>query len=726
MNEKWIGTGHGCPTCNALNGQVHPSETWQAENLAPGCHRLICGANCNCTMLPTTQEETGSLENLPERTSMQSTATITARFLSQSNGVYEIAVITAGQAIGHPWNFPPATLEQSAHLFSNKPVYIDHEATADKKRHSARDLAGKLINPRYDSAYQGILADLSPAGPAAETIRALAQAALDNPDLDIGFSADIDLRSKNGRDVDSIISVRSADVVLSPARGGKFLRALLSKYGANLMSDETTTPAPEEADRVEQITAQMQALLHTQAEQEKQAAKLQAMEKTHIDQCAYLLTAALQASNLPEVAQKRIRAMFSGKAFTADELNQAIKDKRDEIQSYQAESTVQGFPRISAMFTAQDQLQAAVDDLFNVKRDANKVNLSVHKLTGIRELYLGLTGDLDFAGAIELSRAQFQGTTATFPALVKNAMNKAIQQAWEQYGAAGYDWWQKIVTVESFSTLNEITWIRTGTIASLPSVEEGAEYTELTIGDNAETSTFTKYGGYLGITLETLDRDDTRQLRMAPRELAKAAIRNISSLVAAIFTSNSAIGPTLADTGALFNATAVTTKGGHANLLTTALGTDYTAWDAVALAMFKQPMLISGTTYGTGAKQGIWPRYCLVPGKLATAANALFIPRWEANAQNVAAVSATWGGRVEPVVVPEWTDDTDWAATIDPMLLPGIMVGTRYGLLPQIILAGSENDPAMFTNDESRMKVRHFVAVGVADWRALHKSNVGG
>jgi hypothetical protein len=52
------------------------------------------------------------------------------------------------------------------------------------------------------------------------------------------------------------------------------------------------------------------------------------------------------------------------------------------------------------------------------------------------------------------------------------------------------------------------------------------------------------------------------------------------------------------------------------------------------------------------------------------------------------------------------------------------MIGERYGLVPQIIIAGDQRDPAMFANDESRLKVRHFLAVGVGDWRALHKSNV--
>ena len=118
-----------------------------------------------------------------------------------------------------------------------------------------------------------------------------------------------------------------------------------------------------------------------------------------------------------------------------------------------------------------------------------------------------------------------------------------------------------------------------------------------------------------------------------------------------------------------------------------------------------------------------------MPRALKAAAEALFIPRWGPvnQAQVVPTVGGqTYAGYVEPITVPEWTDATDWAAVADPAVMPGIMVAERFGLMPQIFLAGSETDPAMFANDEQRIKVRHFIAVGVADFRPLHKSNVAG
>ena len=126
-----------------------------------------------------------------------------------------------------------------------------------------------------------------------------------------------------------------------------------------------------------------------------------------------------------------------------------------------------------------------------------------------------------------------------------------------------------------------------------------------------------------------------------------------------------------------------------------------------------------------GKKQALEPSICLVPRALKSAAEGLFIPRWDAPAQNVpATASVLWGGRVDPVTVPDWTDATDWAAVIDPNILPGVMIGTRYGLIPQIIIAGNQNDPAMFMNDESRLKVRHFLATGIGNWSALANNHV--
>jgi hypothetical protein len=143
---------------------------------------------------------------------------------------------------------------------------------------------------------------------------------------------------------------------------------------------------------------------------------------------------------------------------------------------------------------------------------------------------------------------------------------------------------------EHFSSIQDITGTLIGTVGDLPVVAEGAEYTELKVGDSPETASFVKYGGYIPLTLELIDRDETRKLKAYARELGSAGIRKISKLVSEIFTSNSAVGPTMADTGASVQCnTAVTTTGGQCQLAHHSL-VSIAAWDAV-LCSCLQPAL---------------------------------------------------------------------------------------------------------------------------------------
>ena len=516
-------------------------------------------------------------------------------------------------------------------------------------------------------------------------------------------------------------------------KGGQNIMATKKKVKVQVQDPDTNElsevegvlvaePSLQEQEIEANQLAAAQLLGETQRQQDMDA-QLQQSRSTLVAMCEHLLNSGLSTSRLPDVMQNEIRDQFKGRAFEATELSAAISKKRDVLAALTSADNVQGPGRITGMYNVADDFALAVADMFGVPREESQKNRKVHKLDGILQAYKMATGDQFFTGGYF---PEFALVTANFPSIVANVQNKMLIDAWKDFEEA-YGWWQSIVTIEHFTNLNTATWVRTGTIASLPSVAERGEYTELPIGDNKETSEWGKYGGYVPLTIEAVLRDDLRAFKRMPSEVALAGIRNISEQVAAIFTTNSAAGPVMNDGGALFNATAQTTAGGHINLLTTALGTDYTAWNAVALAMYKKKLMVKNAAgyYGTGKPQALKPSICLVPADLITAAEALFIPRWEAQAQNVpATASVRWGGKVQPLSVPEWTDATDWAAVISPKLRPGVMLGEIFGVKPQIFSAASEIDPAMFANDESRLKVRQFVTVGVADDMPLHKNNV--
>lgn len=481
------------------------------------------------------------------------------------------------------------------------------------------------------------------------------------------------------------------------------------------VTEETTSPSPIE----QQIEANRLASARLSGETERLAdlnAQKERSDQILIAQLEQLLSTALNGSGLPEVTRKRLDKQFKGTLFEPIELETAILEAKQEVQQLTSGDMIQsGGSRITGMYNSNDQVQAAVDDMFKVERDNDKVNLKVQKLHGIRELYTMLTGDWGFEGGIDMGI--YSRLASSFPVVIKNAMNKRMVKAWARYGEAGYNWWEKVTTVEHFNNLEDVDWIILGTIGTLPVVAKGAEYTELPTGDNGETSVWYKYGGYVGIYLEDIINDNLRAFLAMPDNVAMGGIRNISEQIANILINN----PTLSDGGALFNATAETTAGGHLNLLTTALGTNYDAWEAQAAAMYNHTMHIANETgqYGAGKKQAIDPKFWMGPRALRGQANNLFIQR-----QPSVTTNSDWYGTVQPLTVPELTDANDWYGAADPTILPGLMLGEIFGVMPQIFVAGGEQNPAMFTNDESRIKVRQFNTVGVSNWRALFKNVV--
>jgi hypothetical protein len=746
-----MGADLSCPLSPAMEEWRESSPAGKAENASERSN----------VQIPPTPRGTYSAfqrsEGNENRASFQATAEV------NSSGLFEIHAMTAGSANG--WNFAEQPLRESLMLWDGVECFVDHAGFFEDHR-SVRDLGGVCHSPEWDAAAKGVKLQLRTAGPSGPLVESIGRELLRSspPAPRIGFSADIGFTA-SGRDVKQILRVFSVDLVFDPARGGAFLRALNSLRSTadykhliqRRQPQEATMPAnvgtfdktsntaasptaapqtnPPETGResrevsgrdptvLQQLNQDVEAvrtLLTVQQERMRLEEEASKAREVRAQMCAYLLESGLAASKLPKPAQDRVRTQFAGKLFEPTELTAAIEDARKLVADLIGGTAVAGVSGAHNLFSSEDQLTAAVDDLLEAPRDPALASLKTHRLSGIRELYHMLTGDYDLHGGYYPERARL-ATTSDFSGLVKNALNKIVVNQWERLGRAGYDWWKKIVVVEHFNSLNGITGTLVGTVGTLPAVAEGGEYTELVVGDSPETATFTKYGGYIPLTLELIDRDETRKLKAYPRELASAAIRKISYLVSYIFSQASGLGPTMADGGTLFNATAVTTVGGHANLLTAALAAD--KWELACQAVYDQPMLIKQAAgyYGTGPKMAINPRYCLVPRVLTLTARAILEPEWNAAATyNTENLQRGQPGDV--ITVPEWTDATDWAAVCDPDVAPAIFVGERFGIQPEIFIAGDELSPAVFMNDEHRLKVRHFLAVWVNDFRPLNKT----
>ena len=626
---------------------------------------------------------------MPEPLSNHFRITWQAHLSAAPSTGFEILAITAGE--GNGWRFSPQVLQDSLPLWEGVKCFVDHRAGP----RSLRDLAGVGESPRYDPQAQGIRLHLRPLGPAADLLERLGEQVLTNPlpRPPLGFSADL-IFTAEGRQVTRIVRVLSVDLVLEPARGGAFVRRLaaatlstLNPQKGAVMDDPTPTPQPQP---------------HPQPTPAPEAAVL----------CQHLLESTLAAAHLPPALTAQVRARFQGRTFAPEELHTALAEAHRLVASLNPAGVVQGPPRVEHMATSEDQITAALFDLLGVERPPDLRPLHVARLSGIRELYLRMTGDQDFRGGYDAERAQF-ATSADLPGVLKNALNKLILAEWQELGRSGYRWWEPIVSVEHFSTLHPVSGVLVGEVSALPTVAEGEAYPALSLRDSAEVGTWVKAGGYIGLTLEMFERDETHKLRQVPRKLANAALRRLSGLVAAVFTAQNGVGPTLADGYPVFEAAH------HANLGSAALSAS--AWEAASSAIYEQRLL--SPEGSAGPKLALDARYLLVPRALRLTAMRILYPAFEREA-NIFSENLQRGQYGDVITVPEFEDANDWAAVADPRLAPGIIIAERFGLLPEIILADDQSSGALFTHDEVRLKVRHWCSVFVADYRPLFKSNV--
>jgi len=601
---------------------------------------------------------------------------------------FEVTAITAG--VGNGWQFTPDALRNSLRLWEGVEVFIDHQQPECQR--SLRDLAGVGFAARFDEHSQGVVLTLKPAGPSAGLLEQVGVEWLKNQGARprVGFSADL-VFSATGKLVKEIIKVISLDLVYRPARGGAFQRIV--EQPNQSMEENMQKETVQLSETQENTTAEIQLSLEVQQIKSN------------------LLQLKLKESNLPEPVQNRIRKQFEKRGFTLEELDAAIQDQRELVAALQGRQHIHGAGRIEEMRSERDQLQAAADDLLGAPRESGMQNARVARLSGIRELYLRMTGDVDFHGRMSAERTQLADSDSLSNVL-KNSFNKIMLQQWEQLGKAGYRWWEKVVKVEHMSSLQPVSGILLGEVSALGVISEGGNYGELEISDSGESQSFRKYGGLLPITLEMIDKDETHKLRQLPQKLAASAIRNISSLVAGLFSSSAGTGPLMADGAHVFDAVV------HNNLGTTALAA--ASFEAASQAIYQQSMISNDTSKPMLAVDA---RYLLVPRALRLTARQILYPTFERES-NIFSENMLRGELGDVITVPDWTDAKDWAAIADPNLVPGIIIAERFGLMPEIFVAEQEQGFDMLHNDTINLKVRHFLSVFVADYRPLYKANV--
>jgi hypothetical protein len=384
-----------------------------------------------------------------------------------------VSIATTGEAVGHRLLFDETSLQQLQKLAAAKARGVKSRFTHPDWFHDGLGkYLGRFINFRVDGPK--LVADLqlsktSHSSPAGDIGRYVLDLAREDPTA-LGVSVVVDLFREwptgNHEDlpVARITELYAADVVDEPSLnpGGLFQKA--------------PTPTPRGAAP----TVGADGLFETvnSSNQGETEMTLPALPEDEIP------------NPEPEPTLDQVMGRLSAMQAEINQLQSTSENQVIQIGNRPPRGLIAGMP------AAIEQFQAYFDWLFG----APGAQLPPPELRRADALYRAVTGDVEMRGVFDPSRAAFAAaTTTTLADLAVNAMNKVVIDLYTNLTA--YRWYEQIVAVQATDgSLHDMQWLQFGGIGNLPVVAEGAAYTELTVTDTKETSSFYKYGGYVGIT----------------------------------------------------------------------------------------------------------------------------------------------------------------------------------------------------------------------------------
>lgn len=332
-----------------------------------------------------------------------------------------------------------------------------------------------------------------------------------------------------------------------------------------------------------------------------------------------------------------------------------------------------------------------------------EIGREVLEAQGVRTRGLGR---MELAGRMLQHRSGGMMTTGDFASLFANVANKRLRNAYEENPGTYGRWARRAPNAPDFKSMSVVQ------LAGAPSLLRTNEHGEFKYGamtDGAETYSLLTYGRIVSITRQAIVNDDLRGFDRLVGAFGGSARRLENATVYSQLTDNAA----MADTGLLFNATALTTAGGHANLATgggSALATS--ALTTMRAAMRVQKGLASEVL-------NLAPAYLIVPAALEQTAYQMtssnYVPATKAEVNEFRT-----GGRtaLEPIVEPilDAASATAWYAAASSSQIDTVEYCYLDGAEGPVI----ESEMG-FEVDGISYKCRLDFAAKAVDFRGLYK-----
>lgn len=305
--------------------------------------------------------------------------------------------------------------------------------------------------------------------------------------------------------------------------------------------------------------------------------------------------------------------------------------------------------------------------------------------------------------------------TGMFPNLLLDAYNKSLLGAYDEAPVTFPIWTRQAPSVPDFKNIHRI---RFGELSNPELVPENEKYPDAKFSDAKETYKVEKYGQMTSFSWETFVNDDLDALSRVPAMHGNAMRRRQNRAVYSILYDNPAMG----DTGLLFNATAQTTAGGHANLVTSGAAPSATTLNAGYLSMATKTGLNSNVTLN------ITPQFILAPQALAATVLQLLAsntpPDVGGNATGTSGVANLYGPGGPRRLTPVFDAEMDLRSTVAWFLA----ASTDQVDTIEIAFLEGEESPVVdteqgFDNDTLKFKIRQTFGTKAIDFRGLYEND---
>jgi hypothetical protein len=253
------------------------------------------------------------------------------------------------------------------------------------------------------------------------------------------------------------------------------------------------------------------------------------------------------------------------------------------IEERAKKDTPMGNDHIKINRDEKDSFRAAATEGLSIRVDAVKADTVKNPLSHeLRKLSLSEMArecvEMESPGStrrmsrVEIAQRALAAQTGDFPYILANTQGKIVAKAYQD-APRTWNVWANVSESSDFKTKDIV---QMHGASAIKEVKAGEDPQYVKFSDSREQVQIKSYGAAYGLGFQAIVNDDLDMFARVPSQLGAACARKVNKDVYAVLHANA----NMADGGALFNNTAITTAGGHANLLSQAAISNTTIGEA--------------------------------------------------------------------------------------------------------------------------------------------------